>query len=40
MTFIDRERGGFGEILPKVMIFPEGFRPDIITEGNFAESPE
>jgi hypothetical protein len=24
LSFIDLERGGFGEILPEVMIFPEG----------------
>jgi hypothetical protein len=24
LSFIDLERGGFGEILPSVMIFPEG----------------
>ena len=27
LSFIDPERGGFGEILPVVMIFPEGFSP-------------
>ena len=25
LSFIDPERGGFGEIFPEVMIFPEGF---------------
>jgi hypothetical protein len=36
LSFIDRERGGFGGILPEVMIFPEGLCPEgnIITEGN------
>ena len=27
LSFIDPERGGFGEIFPEVMIFPEGFTP-------------
>ena len=27
LSFIDPERGGFGEIFPEVMIFPEGFSP-------------
>jgi hypothetical protein len=36
LSFIDPERGGFGGILPEVMIFPEGLCPEgnIITEGN------
>ena len=36
ITFIDPERGGFGGILPEVMIFPEGLCPEgnIITDGN------
>ena len=33
LSFIDLERGGFGEILHEVMIFPEG---NIITEGNIS----
>ena len=35
LSFIDLERGGFGEILHEVMIFPEGLCPEgnIITEG-------
>jgi hypothetical protein len=34
LSFIDLERGGFGEILPEVMIFSEGLCPveNIITE--------
>ena len=41
LSFIDLERGGFGEILPEVMIFPEGLCPDgnIITEGNISPNP-
>ena len=27
LSFIYPERGGFGEIFPEVMIFPEGFIP-------------
>ena len=27
LSFIDPERGGFGEIFPEVMTFPEGFSP-------------
>ena len=27
LSFIYPERGGFSEILPEVMIFPEGFSP-------------
>ena len=27
LSFIYPERGGFGEIFPEVMIFPEGFSP-------------
>ena len=39
--YIDLERGGFGEILPEVMIFPEGLCPEgnIITEGNISPNP-
>jgi hypothetical protein len=35
LSFIDLERVGFGEILPEVMIFPEGLCPEgnINTEG-------
>ena len=41
LSFINLERGGFGEILPEVMIFitriyPEG---NIITEGNISPNP-
>ena len=38
-TIIDLERGGFGEILPEVMIFPEGLCPEgnINTEGNILQ---
>jgi hypothetical protein len=38
LSFIDLERGGFGEILPEVMIFPEGLCPEgnINTEGNIS----
>ena len=41
LSFIDLERGGFGEILPEVMIFPEGLCPkgNIITEGNISPNP-
>ena len=41
LSFIDLERGGFGEILPEVMIFPEGLCPEgnIITEGNISPNP-
>ena len=43
LSFIDLERGGFGEILPEVMIFPSrGTLPrsdDIITEGNISPNP-
>jgi hypothetical protein len=41
LSFIDLERGGFGEILPDVMIFPEGLGPEgnIITEGNISLNP-
>jgi hypothetical protein len=41
LSFIDRERGGFGGILPEVMIFPEGLCPEgsIITEGNISTNP-
>jgi hypothetical protein len=28
LSFIDLERGGFGKILPEVMIFPEGLCPE------------
>ena len=27
LSFIVPEQGGFGEIFPEVMIFPEGFSP-------------
>jgi hypothetical protein len=36
LSFIDLERGEFGEILPEVMIFPEG---NIITKGNISLNP-
>jgi hypothetical protein len=37
LSFIDLERGGFGEILPEVMIFPERLCPEgNITEGNIS----
>jgi hypothetical protein len=38
LSFIDPERGGFGGILPEVMIFFEGLCPEenIITEGNIS----
>ena len=41
LSFVDLERGGFGEILPEVMIFPEGLGPEgnIITEGNISLNP-
>ena len=41
LSFIDLERGGFGEILPEVMIFPEGLCPEgnIIIEGNISPNP-
>ena len=41
LSFIDLERGGFGEILPSVMIFPSGLCPEgnIITEGNISPNP-
>jgi hypothetical protein len=41
LSFIDLERGGFGEILPEVMIFPEGLCPsgNIITSGNISPNP-
>ena len=41
LSFIDLERGEFAEILPEVMIFPEGLRPEgnIITEGNISANP-
>ena len=41
LSFIDLERGGFGEILPEVMIFPEGLCPEgnINTEGNISPNP-
>jgi hypothetical protein len=42
LSFIDLERGGFGVIVPEVMIFFEGLchEENIITEWNIAESPE
>jgi hypothetical protein len=41
LSFIDLERGGIGEILPEVMIFPEGLCPEgnIITKGNISPNP-
>jgi hypothetical protein len=41
LSFIDPERGGFGGILPEVMIFSEGLCPEenIITEGNTSTNP-
>jgi hypothetical protein len=41
LSFIDPERGGFGEILPEVMIFSEGLCPEenIITEDNISTNP-
>jgi hypothetical protein len=41
LSFIDLERGGFGEILPEVMIFPEGLCPEgnIVAEGNISPNP-
>ena len=36
LSFIEPERGGFGEIFPEVMIKPEG---NIITEGNISPNP-
>jgi hypothetical protein len=41
LSFIDLERGGFGGILPEVMIFPEGLCPEgnINTEGNISPNP-
>jgi hypothetical protein len=41
LSFIDPPLGGFGEILPEVMIFPEGLCPEgnIITEGNISPNP-
>jgi hypothetical protein len=41
LSFIDLERGGFGEILPEVMIFPEGLCPEgsFITDGNISPNP-
>ena len=42
LSFIDPERGEFGGVLPKVMIFPEGLCPEgnIITEGNVSTNPQ
>ena len=34
ISFIDPERGEFGEIFPEVMIFPEGFSPREISSMN------
>ena len=31
LSFIYPERGGFSEIFPEVMIFPEGFSPRVIS---------
>ena len=41
LSFINPERGGFGVILPEVMIFREGLRPEgnVITEGNVSTIP-
>ena len=41
LSFIDLKRGGFGEILPEVMIFPDGLCPEgnINTEGNISPNP-
>ena len=41
LSFIDLERGEFGEILSEVMIFPEGLCPEgnINTEGNISPNP-
>ena len=45
LSFIDPPLGGFGEIFPEVMIFPEGFSPrekpsgNIITSGNISPNP-
>jgi hypothetical protein len=37
LSFIDLERGGFGGILPEVMIFSTS--GNIITEGNISTNP-
>jgi hypothetical protein len=41
LSFIDPPLGGFGGILPEVMIFSEGLSPkeNIITEGNIPPNP-
>ena len=41
ISFIDPPLGGFGEILPSVMIFPSGQSPsgNIITSGNISPNP-
>ena len=41
LSFIDPQRGGFGGILPEVMIFPDGLctEGNIITEGNISTNP-
>jgi hypothetical protein len=41
LSFIDLERGGFGEILPEVLIFPSGQSPEgnINTSGNISPNP-
>ena len=30
-SFVERERGGLGEMLPQVMIFSDGFSPRVIS---------
>jgi hypothetical protein len=41
ISFIDPPLGGFGAILPSVMIFPSGQSPsgNIITSGNISPNP-
>jgi hypothetical protein len=41
LSCIDPERGGFGGILPEVIIFPKRLCPEenIITEGNIPPNP-
>ena len=41
ISFIDPLLGGFGEILPSVLIFPSGQSPsgNIITSGNISPNP-
>ena len=38
ISFIDPERGVFGEIFPEVMIFPEGFSPRVMPDGFLLKS--